>query len=92
MNFDEKILDELWNGNIFVQEMLLNTDNKEINKISSHIDALHFELSEKLDANMLDKLNLYEREHGKHLELVSKEAFKLGFSIAVKIMIEAYQK
>ena len=92
MKLEENMLDKLWSGDIFARETLFNTENAEINNLSSNLDALHFELSEKLDAKLLNKLNSYERAHGAHTELVSREAFKLGFSLAVKIMSEAYQK
>ena len=62
MIFDDSILNELWNGNIFPQEYLLNTDNKEINEVSSTLDKMHFELADKIDNNLFDKFNKYEKE------------------------------
>ena len=92
MEFNESMIKELWSGNISPEEKLINTDNQEINKISSNLDKLHSEISDKLEKNLFNKFNKYEKEHGKYLAAVSEEAFKLGFSLAVKIMTEVYQK
>ena len=92
MIYEDSVLEELWNGNIFPRDSLLNTKNEEIDKISAHLDEMHFELTDKAEEKLFNKINKYEKEHGKYLELVSKEAFKIGFSLAVRMMSEAYNK
>ena len=88
MSKEENFLNNLWDGNIFPQEELLNTKNEEINNSSSRLDKMHLELSEKINKELFDMLNNYELEHGRYHSLIAEEAFKVGFSLAVKMMAE----
>ena len=57
MIYEDSVLEELWNGNIFPRDSLLNTKNEEIDKISAHLDEMHFALTDKAEEKLFNKIN-----------------------------------
>ena len=57
MNKEENFLNNLWDGNIFPQEELLNTKNEEINNLKNEICRLEKQGKKEEKNNLLSIFN-----------------------------------
>ncbi|MBE6944288.1 MAG: hypothetical protein E7453_08590 [Ruminococcaceae bacterium] len=83
------LIDELWYGNVLPTEHCGR--NNAMLKKHFHFMLKNKEiLDSKLNTEQLQLLNAYTEESDEYTQLLSLEAFREGFSLAIKLLCEAF--
>ena len=83
------ILEKLWNGELYISEQCLPTD-EEYKQILSEIDESYKKLESEIQENekIISQIDQYIDLILKASEYRNKEAFKKGFGVAVNMVLE----
>ena len=87
----EKILSELYNGNIRPIERKIKKDS-QYHTLSNEVNDLGAEITKLLDEDGLKLFNTYSQSYGKLLHLNSEERFIQGFKMGGSLAIEMTYK
>ncbi len=88
MSYTNETLFNLWNGNLCPCNQK-NDRFEETKKIVGYVDGHIKELNEQLDDKGKEILGKLDNCYVELQEIESEESFKKGFSLAIKILIEA---
>ena len=81
------ILEDLWYGNIDPSETFLN-DNRHFKKLLSLMGKNRDKLADTLTEQQKEMLEKYDDTINEMHSLAEYEAFRLGFSLGVRLMME----